>query len=272
MSQIIYNGWPNTPRWCADTAMFLIAHKQQGPLATREITKFAASCAAAVLGPDLKMSGQEETNAPSVGGPPWDTPLNKGPAETFAGDRRPGWIRGHLVNGRWHGRGDTWQNLVPLTSVANTNHATVEGYIDNYLLACHRYEDAAHRDDWYGVYYCVQASANPFSDPSVTNPKNLYSYAPEFIRITWRAVRIAKPHNVSPTTALNSIDSYPLHAVPQFPQGFVLPVLPTVMKNTYTLPSGNTSGQAVLGSLPTGLPTQQSNGFDNWIEIHQSAP
>lgn len=269
MSRIIYNGAPNNPHWSANQPIFKITRYQPGALAFRQIVNFGASSAAAVLGPDLIMPGQQGNNHPTAGGPPWDQPLFGGPGIAFVQDVGFVWVRGHLINGRWGGPGNTWQNLVPLTGVANPNHATVEGYIDAYLLASYQYEMAAHRADWYGVYYCVQASASPLSHPALTNNANLYSYAPEFIRILWRAVSIAKPVNVMPAAAALNMGNYAVNPVAAFPPGFAVPALPMAMNGVQALPPGNVAGGAVLGALPGNFPAAQANGFDGGIEIHQ---
>ncbi|SDY79190.1 hypothetical protein SAMN04487939_106105 [Lysobacter sp. yr284] len=268
MSRIVYD----RKRWSPNTPIFLNIRSGAGPLAQRRIADFGASWAAAVLGPDLKMPDAQQTNYPSVGGAPWDRTLAGGPPDTFVDDRPPGWIRGHLVNGRWHGRGDTWRNLVPLTTIANPNHATVEQYIDNYLDACRRYEEKIQRDHWYGVYYCVRASKSPLSDPSETDDVHLYAYAPEFIRIDWCAVRIVKPDDQTPLQALENMDSYPLQSVATFPSDLRLPALPTPMYGRHVLPADNATGGEVLADLPADFPAAQDNGFDNWFEIHQIVP
>lgn len=270
MSRIIYTGAPGNPHWSSNQVIFTIARQQQGAQAARQITNFGASSASAILGPDLQMPGVQGNNVPTAVGPPWNQLLVGGPPLSFVQDGNYAWIRGHLINGRWGGPGNTWQNLVPLTGVANANHATVEGYMDAFIAACYQYETGGYRADWYGVYYCVQTSANPFSAPGVTNNINLYSYAPEFIRILWRAVRIAKPVNVSTAVAAANMNVYPFFAVPAFPGGFAVPARPLVMNGVNALPPGNVAGGAVLGAPPAGFPAAQANGFDGQIEIHQN--
>ncbi|QQP94134.1 hypothetical protein [Lysobacter enzymogenes] len=271
MSRIIYNGAPNNPHWSTNQPMFTIAREQLGPLAVRQIANFGASSASALLGPDLMMPGQQGNNVPTAVGAPWNQLLIGGPPLAFTQDLNYPWIRGHLINGRWGGPGNNWQNLVPLTGVGNANHATVEGYIDAFINACYQYETGGQRQSWYGVYYSVQSSVSPFSAPNMTNAQNLYSYAPEFILVTWRAVSIVKPVNVMPANAAANINNYAFNAVPAFPQGFVVPQLPAVMNGTQVLPAaGNVAGGAVLGGLPPGFPAAQANGFDGSIEIHQS--
>jgi len=270
MSRIIYTGAPNNPHWSTNQPIFLGAQYQAGPVAVRQIANFGASAVAAILGPDLIMPGQQGNNLPTAGGAPWDQLLAGGPPLTFTQDNVNTWIRGHMINGRWGGPGNTWQNLVPLTTGANANHATVEAYMDAFLAASYAYETGGQRDAWYGLYYCVQSSVNPFSDATMTNNQNLYSYAPEFIRILWRAVRILKPVNVSTATAAANIGTYPMNAVAAFPAGFVVPPLPNAMNGTATLPPGNAAGGAVLGAVPANFPAAQGNGFDGGIEVHQN--
>lgn len=272
MSRIIYSGSPNNPRWSTDQVIFTMTQYQTGGLAPRQQINFGAASAAAILGPDLCMPGVQGNNVPTAVGAPWDAQLPAGPAETFTTDGNNNWVRAHLINGRWGGPGNTWQNLTPLTATGNANHATVEGYIDAYLAACRQFETSGQGQQpvWYGVYYCVQASQDPWSDANTTADTNLYSYAPAFIKISWRAVTITKPVNVSPQAAAANIDNYPMAGVVNFPQGFQLPQLPAVMNGAATLPAaGNVAGGAVLGALPANFPVAQVNGFDGWIEVHQ---
>lgn len=269
MSRIINNGAPNNPHWSTNQPIFTIAREHSGALAVRQIAHFGATGASALLGPDLAMPGQQGNNLPTAGGAPWNLLLPGGPPLYFIQDTTYPWIRGHLINGRWGGLGNTWQNLVPLTGVGNANHATVESYIDNFIAACYQYETGGPRPVWYAVYYCVQASVNPFSHPANTHPQNLYAYAPEFIRIQWRAVAVTKPVNVSAANAAANIGNYPINPVAAFPPGFVLPPRPPVMVGAGALPPGNFPGGAVLGAVPAGFPAAQGNGFDGAIEIHQ---
>jgi len=270
MSRIIYTGSPNNPRWSTNQVIFTMTRYQTGGLAPRQQVAFGAVSAAAVLGPDLMMPGAQGSNIPTATGAPWDQLLPAGPAGTFVTDADNLWVRGHLINGRWGGAGNTWQNLVPLTATGHACQATVEGYIDAYLAACYQYEQGGQRPAWYGVYYCVQASQDPWSDANATADTNLYSYAPAFIKISWRAVAITKPLNVSTQAAAATIDHYPMASVANFPPGFVLPALPAVMNGAATLPAaGNVAGGAVLGALPGIFPAAQANGFDGAIEVHQ---
>ncbi|MBX9400318.1 hypothetical protein K4L06_03280 [Lysobacter sp. BMK333-48F3] len=270
MSRIVYTGAPNDPRWSTNQFIFAMTQYQTGGLAPRQRINFGAASAAAILGPDLIMPGAQGNNLPTARGAPWDRLLPGGPSDTFVTDADNIWIRAHLIDGRRGGAGNTWQNLTPLTGVGNANHAAVEGYIDAYLAACYQYEQGGPRPAWYGAYYCAQVSQAPWSDANGTGDTNLYSYAPAFIRISWRAVAIAKPVNVMPQVAAANIDRYPLAGVANFPQGFVLPQRPAVMNGAETLPArGNVAGGAVLGALPANFPAAQANGFDGGIEVHQ---
>lgn len=192
-----------------------------------------------------------------------------GPPDTFVGDRTTGWIRGHLVNGRRHGCGDTWRNLVPPTAVADPHHAPVEQYIDDCLDACRRYEQQAQRDRWYGAYSCVRASNHPLSDPSESDDAHLYAHAPEFIRIDWRAVRIDKPDDRTPPQALKNMHSDPIRPVASFPPHLRLPALPTPMHGHPALPAGNVTDGELPADLPADFPGAQDNQFDGWFEIHK---
>ncbi|KWZ38495.1 hypothetical protein WS72_27055 [Burkholderia savannae] len=265
-------GTRTTPRWTIDQPIFTIVRARQGRQATYVPGRqFGASCASVLLGPDLKMPGQGRHNPPQVGGAPWDVVMAGGPAVTFVQDENPSyrpWVRGHLINGGWGGSGRDWRNLTPLTHSANMNHKTVETYINNFLELSRQYEASGRRDAWYGVYYCVQCAADPFAlNPGATD---LYTYAPSFIRIGWRAVRIDKP--VGGSTALgvaqlavNELTAGALNAAP------VLPFAPPARAwgPSPTLPLGERPGDPVLGSFPGDCPPAAGNGFDGWVEVHQ---
>lgn len=271
MSRIVYAGAPDQPLWSSDQVIFTMTRYRTGGLAPRQQIDFGAASAAAILGPDLMMPGVAGSNLATATGAPWDQLLPGGPAGTFVTDPNISWVRAHLINGRWGGPGNSWQNLAPLTGVGQANQRTVEGYIDAFLTACRQYEMAGQQPAWYGVYYCVQASQYPWSQLPTTADTNLYSYAPAFVRISWRAIAIVKPVNVSPQVAAANIASYPIAGVASFPQGFVLPPLPAAMNGAATLPAGgNIAGEPVLGALPADFPIAQNNGFDSGIEVHLS--
>lgn len=252
-------------------AIFTSTNMVHGGISVRQGIAFGASSASAILGPDLMMHGMGLPNVPTAVGAPWDTLLGVGrPLLSFTQDTTFTWIRGHLINGRWGGSGANWNNLTPLTSIANANHATVEGYIDSYLTNSLSYENAAYRTDWYGVWYLVQCSVDPFSDPMITGNAQLYSYAPAFIRVSWRAIRIQKPVNTAVHAVIAGLPGATINPVGGFPFGFNVPVRPTVMNGVAALPLGNPAGGALLGVAPVGFPGLQGNGFDGDIEIHQT--
>lgn len=270
MSRIIYTTTATGPKWSAQSIIFTSTARIMGALSIRQGRNFGASSASVILGPDIMMPGGQTNNPPTATGYPWNNPptFAGGPPVTFSEDVLHTWIRGHLVNGRWGGPGNNWANLTPLTTIANPNHASVEAYMDRYLVSSLNYENAGYRNEWYGIYYAVQCSANPFAAVPANN--DLYSYAPEFIKITWRAVSIPKPVNVPvATAAANPLMGGPLVAVPALP--FNLPFPPAIAGwPVAVLPPGNIPGGAVLGGLPAGFPAWQNNGFDGQIEIHQS--
>src|SRR5262245_7085438 len=112
-----------TGRWTTDRPFFAEKFIQYGPLSQRQGRAFGASCASAILGPDLY--GAPHFNIPTAVGPPWDQlfpappappivlppPPNAvfapatGPAVTFTQDALHTWIRGHLINSAWNGTG-----------------------------------------------------------------------------------------------------------------------------------------------------------------------
>jgi hypothetical protein len=127
------------------------------------------------------------------------------------------------------------------------------------------------RSDWFGVYYCVQCSQSPFAHGYIDADAELYSYAPEFIKVSWRAVRMIKPVGQPVHTVVAGMNLHPFQAVPIFPVGFQRPPIPAAINGTPTLPAWNAPGGGnVLGALPLGFPAAQANGFDGEIEIHQA--
>lgn len=252
-----------TPRWSRDADFFSLLDASYGGLALRQGKHFGATCASAVLGPDLCLIGsQSHRNTPTAMGPVWSTTSHGKPAITFRQDKTFVWKRGHLINGRWGGPGNLWSNLTPLTSTANANHRTVEGLMDQFLQLCQNYEDSAHQYQWYGIYYAVRCSAAPFSDPTITNDFNLYSYAPAFLKVYWRAITITKPIPCALGTPLPPPVSAITLPTALNPTGLGLP--------TGTLPAGNAAGGLLLGTLPPGFPAAAANGFDGEVEIHQT--
>ncbi len=270
MSRIIFDTTTASgPKWSAQSSIFTSTPIVMAPLSVRQGRNFGASCCWVVLGPDIMMPGGQTKDPPKATGYPFTDPATfaGGPSVTFDQDSTYVWVRGHLVNDRWGGTGSDWRNLTPLTKTANANHATIEDYMDRYLTNSLSYENADHRNSWYGIYYAVQCSVNPFAAVPAAN--NLYSYAPEFIKVSWRAVSVRKPVNVSVKTAAeNPLLAGAPAAVPVLP--FPAPAPPRIPGwPVAVLPPGNAPGGAVLGGLPRGFPAQQLNGFDGTIEIHQ---
>lgn len=271
MSSIVYTTTSaGVQKWSTQSVIFQLTKSAMSPLSVRQGQAFGASAASGLVGPDLKMPGGEFNNPPTATGYVWNQPATfaGGPVITFTEDGNYQWKRGHLVNGRWGGLGSDWRNLTPLSNIANPNHATIEAYMDRYMINSLAYEQAAHRTHWYCLWYAVQCSANPFS--GAPSKGDLYSYAPEFIKVSWRAVSVVKPINSS----VAAVTANPLMAggpvtVPALP--FAAPATPGVPGWPVTvLPAGNVAGGAVLGALPAGYPAAQANGFDGHIEIHQT--
>jgi len=268
LSKIIYTTTTTGSRWCLAESIFTTCHREYGDISVRQGLRFAASHASAVLGPDLAMS-QQLPHPPTATGPIWNQLVFGGPPVIFADDMNHTWIRGHLINGRWGGTGAEWYNLTPLTATANANHKTVEGFIDEFIRKSLCYEEAEKREYWYGVYYCVQCSFHPFSDHATSGPTNLYSYAPAFIKISWRAVSIHKPVNKKVEDVRANLANLSVNPVRTFPRGFPLPDRPAIMANP-VVPVGNVANGAVLGALPVNFPAAEpGNHFDGEIEIHQ---
>jgi hypothetical protein len=268
MSRVVYD---NNGHWSTDQVIFTTIGPNNGGLCPRQNTNFGGTVGAAILGPDLTMPGVQGNNLPTAVGQLWNQLLPGGPAVTFTQDGNfNGWIRGHLVNGRWGGSGANWNNLTPLTAQANANHATVEGYIDSFLVRSAAFEASARQQLWLGVYYCVQVSAAPFAAIGHINDGNLYAYAPAFIRVSWRAVSINKPIGFAPAAVAGNMANLGFNPVAAFPLGFNLPARPQAMVNTQTLPANNVAGGALVAGLPANFPVAQNNGFDGFMEIHQN--
>lgn len=164
---------------------------------TKEMKKrsFGATYAYAVLGPDLKMPGGEMANTPNVDAPLWNGRPKRITKITFNEDKKyEQWIRGHLINGRWGGTGSNWRNLVMLTNHANKTHRdVVESFIDAYLKVSRFHEQNNKQDPIYGIYYLVRCSEDSFAGKVNNFTDNIYSYAPHFIEVSWRAIEIQKP-------------------------------------------------------------------------------
>ncbi|MDK2123521.1 hypothetical protein [Parachitinimonas caeni] len=276
MSRIINSFDRNgNPRLSTDQYYFGLVQASYGRLSVRHGLPFGGTGAAAILGPDLKLSGASQVNSPIATHQLWSAGFsaigNGRPNCGFRSDpNNLSWIRGHLINGSWGGPGHDWCNLTPLTSVANSNHKLIESFINAYLEACLRYEQADYRDRWYGVYYMVTCSRDPFADNAIDNRGELYAYAPAYIKVSWRAIEILKPVGMPISGAL--MNSLPFNSVLHFPNQFGVPVLPAAVLAAGVLPiPGNVPGTSqLLFAPPANFPPRQINGFDGDIEIHQS--
>ena len=252
---------------------FTIIHQQSGQEIQRHNYAMGASWAYAVLGPDSQDIGALQTNSPTAQKPGfnsgWVGPNR--PHTIFSTNRTHAndtWIRGHMINGEWGGSGSSWRNLKPLTKTANSNHETIENHMKNYLVASRRYEMRSNtqRQWWYGVQYVVECSTNPYANNLTDLSTNLYAYAPEFIRVTWRAVRIQKPTNRQPNQIAAFLANATLQSVGNIP--FQIPNFPGNLRNNGALPPGNAYGGNVQ-NCPVNLVNLRHNGFDGSCEINQ---
>lgn len=224
MTKICYDG----VHWTSDHVLFKYAGMRRGPLATWHGQTFGGTCAYAFLGPDLKMPGGASHNPPKATGPGWDQAWTHaaagGPPCQFTTDPNGiTWVRGHLVNGEWGGPGDYWENLTPLTSQGNANHKTIENLLKTYLENFKNFDqsNAGHRAYWYCLQYWVQVSNVPWAAAPATM-NDLYSYAPNMIKATWRIKRLAKPVGAAGTTASAHFVASVTH-VDQPPAGTLTP-------------------------------------------------
>lgn len=272
MSNLMYYDLNNRhayPRMQAQKKLFTSAQLVNGSLAQRQGMQFAGQFGFVLIGPDISLPGGRTNNPPTAVGPIWNALAGSGrPAVTFANDANCAWVRGHLVNGEWSGPGNMWQNLTPLTPTANHNHATVESYMRTFCQASLAYDNApsVYKPAWYAIAYLVQCSVNPWAaTPANTD---LYSYAPEFIKVSWRAVEIQKPNKPAALipTHLN-LNSTVFAAVPSLP--FTPPIRPPAIAGV-CVPAGNTPGGGVYPHFIAGYPAAQPNSFDGEIEVHQS--
>lgn len=259
MSNLMYNG-----RLQAVHTLFTSARLVNGSLANRQGKLFSGEFGFVLIGPDISLPGGITINPPVAEGAIWRSSAGGVPAVTFVNDTNYAWVRGHLVNGEWGGPGNAWQNLTPLTPTANHNHATIENYMRAFCQASLNYDTStnAYKPDWYAIAYLVQCSVNPWAASPTS--VDLYSYAPEFIKVSWRAVRIPKPDNVPPSSIaayLNTQAPLPAPALP-----FLPPPRPTAISGR-CVPAGNAPGGSVYAGV--GLPPAQTNGFDGEVEIHQ---
>lgn len=268
MSRIKYNG-----RIQAQTQLFSSARLNLGGIYSNFGRNMGGLSSSVIIGPDLSLPGGTTNNPPNVTGQGWDQAwIGAGyPTVTFVGpqgDTSNTWIAGHLVNGEWRGPGNNWANITPLTSQANANHKTVETYMKNFCLASLQYDNSTYRNDWYGILYIVQRSTTPWAAPPAAQ-NNLYSYAPEFIKVSWRAISITKP-NLQANQVQNFLDTIAIYnSVPVMPAGFNVPTRPTAIGGPCVPAAGNVPGGAVYPPI-VAIPPAQGNGFDGEIEVHQS--
>lgn len=264
MSNLMYNG-----RMQAQHGLFGSARIQMGQQAQRPhmVRRFAGQYAFVMLGPDLDLPGMLTDNPPTAIGSIWDLRVAGGPSVTFVEDEENDWIRGHLVNSEWHGPGDDWRNLTPLTSAANSNHKTVEGYMRNFCHASRLYDESnGYKDSWYGIAYLVQCSLDPFAaQPAMTE---LYSYAPAFIKVSWRAIEIPKPNmqaqSIQAYLDNNNVGLTPVQQLPFTPPDRPQPI------DGPCIPDTNAPGSGAVYNFPFQYPAAEDNGFDGDIEVHQA--
>lgn len=248
-----------------NTLGFTMENYFRGALRMVHGISFGASWAECILGPDIAAPGGIiTTNQPSVGGEGWDlawNPATVRPAHTFMEDQLT-WRRGHLINGEWGGPGNTWLNLTPLTSQANSWHTGVENAMRNFLIASYAYDvNGNYKNNWYGIHYRVVRSVYSFADPM--NRANLYSYAPSHINVCWRAVILPKIHH-------NSLAHIVNNAVANYVQA---PALPGTFPhfNAYQAPQALQNHQSGDPLVAAAEPwAANANGFDDSIEIHNA--
>jgi hypothetical protein len=261
MSVLMFNG-----RVQAQHVLFASANLFLGPEAVRQGFTFSGGCSAVLIGTDISLPGGATHNPPTAMGPFWSQLVPGGPPLAFIQDANIPWIRGHLVNGDWSGPGHDWRNLVPLTPIANHNHATVENFMRAFCHASLYFDEhtPGYKPEWYGVIYQVQASVDPWA--AVPANADLYSYAPAFIKVSWRAVSIPKP-NIPANLVQAYLDGLVGFAAVN-PLPFVPPLRPAAIAAP-CVPIGNAAGFPVYPG-PLAFPAAQPNGFDGEIEVHQS--
>lgn len=267
MSNLDING-----RISAEHVLFFSARFDCDLEASRQGVRFGGQAASVLIGPDIGLPGGTTNNPPTANGRYWNILPGRGrPQLTFTEDGRVKWKRGHLVNGEWGGPGHDWRNLTPLTSKANTNHKTVEAYMKDFCAASLSYdENGPYKADWIGIAYMVQCSQDCYA--SVPRNADLYSYAPAFIKVSWRAVAIAKPNfrrapgNVR-GDVVRHLDGAAVLQNINNPFPFAVPARPRAIAGA-AVPGGNAAGGAVFNAMP-GFPAAVANGFDGDIEVHQ---
>lgn len=282
MSKIQY-----TPaNWTPDQVLFTSRRQAHGPLAIRNGRPIGGTSAYALLGPDIAMPGGLTNNPPTAVGPGWNAPWGGagGPPLSFVQDTNQTWVRGHLINGEWNGSGANWNNLVPLTAVANANHKFVEGRMKVYLQKFRAFDqnnNGGHNPYWYGLQYWVQASLDPWAAaPALAN--DLYAYAPNMIKITWRLVTLPKPAaGLWGGNAMAAVAGTPawIDVTPVLTPATaatIVPDLPTIPgHNIPAVLVNNAANVAAAGglvyALPPGAPAipAVASAYDGEVEIMQ---
>jgi len=281
MSKIQHTGG----KWTSDSVMFTKCREVHGPLAVRNGRTMGGTSAYALLGPDLTMPGMATKNAPSASGAGWDAPWAGvgGPGLYFTQDGNQPWVRAHLINGEWGGSGTSWSNLVPMTSGGNANHKWVEGRMKNYLQNFRAFDlnsNGGHNNYWYGVQYWVQASQDPWAAPPAL-ANDLYSYAPNMIKVTWRVVTLAKPPTGTWPTSWGAVAATPAWIaanavlVPAT-MATIGPDLPNIPANNVpNVLVNNAANVAGIGGLVYALPPGApgipaiASPYDGTVEIMQ---
>jgi hypothetical protein len=270
--------------WTPNSLLFTSHRQDQGPLAMRHGRTIGGTSAYVLLDPDIAMPGGTTNNPPTAAGAGWNAPWAGvgGPALCFTQDGNQTWIRGHLVNGEWDGSGANWDNLVPMTSGANANHKWVEARMKVYLQNFRAFEEnsnGGHNAYWYGLQYWVQASTDPWA--AVPAAADLYSYAPNMIKVTWRIVTVQKPAPGTWPTGMASVAATPawINATPALIPatmatiGLDLPNLPA--NNIPAALVNNPANLAATGgpvfALPVGAPAIHpvASPYDGTVEVMQ---
>lgn len=253
---------------------FCLVESRNGPEIQRQNYASGARWAYGILGPDNFRPGSLQTNKPTAKKPGFTSGWvgQNRPATTFYTNRfnNGGWILGHMMNGAWGGSGSSWQNLTPLSHVGNSNHKTIETQMNNFLSASYSYDVNSnnYRPSWFGIEYLVECSVNPLAANNVNVSTNLYAYAPEFIRVTWRAIEIPKPSDRTANQIPIYLANCAIYAVAALPNGF--PNINGAIRNNGALPAGNNNahGGAVVNS-GYNLGPAQANNFDGSCDIFQ---
>jgi len=272
-------------KWTPDSNLFTTRREAHGPLAVRNGRTMGATSAYALLGADLAMPGLATKSPPSATGPGWDAPWAGagGPGICFTQDGNQTWVRAHLINGEWGGSGTNWNNLVPMTSGGNANHKWVEARMKVYLQNFRAFDlnsNGGHNNYWYALQYWVQASQDPWAAPPAA-AANLYSYAPDMIKVTWRLVTVAKPAAgtwLSSGAATGATPAWVEANAVLVPAtvATIVPDLPNIPANN--IPAvlvNNAANVAGIGGLvyatPPGAPAipAAASAYDGTVEIMQ---